>query len=115
MVKIVSDVKGFQGYVITPDYMNIQQVRAFEDAFFGDLAKLSEEEKDRRVFVSVSDERLIPFLLDFVTEWHIKNVPEEPTLENFPQTPRRDAHALISEISQGIFEMWRGEVEVPNE
>lgn len=94
--------------------MNILQVRAFEDAFFGDLDEVSKTQKDARVFLSVSDERLLPFLLGFVTEWHIKNVPEKPTLETFPQTPRRPAHDLIVAISQGAYEIWRGEAEVPN-
>lgn len=113
---VVSDV--FSGFVVLPDYMNIRQVRQFEDAFFGDIDKLqkqAEEEEERRIFLSVNDEKMLPVLLDFIQEWHLRGIPEKPELETFPQTPRAQAHALVSELSQTLYGIWKGEIEIPNE
>lgn len=113
-MRVDVDVKPFKGHVILPEFLNILQVRRFEDAYFGLLSEI-EQDGDRRVFYSVLDEKMLPVLLGLVLEWHIEGVPEKPTIENFPQTPRGPAHDLLNRISSAVYEIWRGEVEVPNE
>ena len=111
-MRVDSDVKNFSGHVILPDFMNILQVRAFEDAYFGDV---NEAKKDNeRIFFSVSDEKMLTFLLGFVSEWNIENIPEKPTRETFPQTPRKKAHEFIKNLTAKCFELYVGEIEVPN-
>ena len=111
-MRVDSEIKKFSGHVVLPDFMNILQVRAFEDAYFGDVNEAKEDGK--RVFLSVSDEKMLAFLLGFVSEWHLENVPEKPTQETFPQTPRGKAHELIKKLSAKCLELYAGEIEVPN-
>ena len=112
-MKLESKLEKFPGYVILPDFMNIRQVRQFEDAYFGDLNELTKA-PEARVFVSVSDERILPFILDFVKEWHIDGLPDKPKLEDIPMTPIHVSHEFIQWIASALFTMWKGE-EVPNE
>ena len=111
-MKIESPVKKFTGSVTLPDYLNIGQVRAFEDAYFGDPNKVITE--GERAFVSVSDEKMLPVILDIVLEWNLKGQPEQPTLETLVMTPQKVGHEMVSWISGELYKLWRGE-EVPNE
>lgn len=112
-MKIDSPVKRFPGHVILPDFLNIRQVRAFEDA----LPDLNEAQADenKRVWFSVADEKRLPVLFMVVSEWHIEGVPEHPTLDTFPMTPLKDAHSLIEWIFAAVRDLWLGETTVPNE
>ena len=101
----------FKGYVELPEYLNIAQVRAFEDSL-GDLNE-GDEAGDKRVWISISDEKRLPVILLCVKEWHIEGVPEKPTLETFPMTPLKDAHDLVDTIFREISKLWMGET-VPN-
>ena len=112
-MKIESPVKRFTGHVILPDFLNIGQVRAFEDAYFGDPNQIVSE--GARAFVSVSDEKMLPVILDIVQEWHIEGQPTEPTVETVVMTPQKDGHALVAWLGGELFNMWRGETDIPNE
>jgi hypothetical protein len=107
--------KRFSGYVILPEFLNLLQVRAFEDSLGDPNDEIDENMRNKRVWVSVADEKRLPVILQIVKEWHITGVPENPTIDNFPMTPISDSHALISEIYAGIYKLWIGESLVPNE
>jgi len=113
MGKCESPVKEFSGYVILPDFLNVRQVRAFEDAYFGDPNEITQE--GRRAFISVGDEKVLPVLLDIVREWHIEGLPEKPTLEEIPMTPAEAGHNLVKWLSGELYRMYTGEKQVPNE
>lgn len=102
----------FNGHVVLPDFLNILQVRAFEDSM-GDLNEQASLDEDKKVWISIGDEKRLPVVLSIVKEWHVEGVGENPTLETFPMTPLLQAHALITEIYTGIYRLWLGE-QVPN-
>lgn len=97
------------GHVILPDFLNILQVRKFEDAIGSPT-----EDDGGRVWVSVPDSKRLPVILEIVQEWHIKGVPDKPTIETFPMTPIKDAHQLVDELFMAIWSIWAGE-QVPND
>ena len=101
----------YKGYVVLPDFLNIVQVRKFEDAL-GDPNDQPEENK--RIWFSVSDSKRLPVILELVKEWHIDGLPEKPTLETFPMTPLAEAHALVNDLFMGVYRLWSGE-QVPND
>ena len=111
-MRVDSTVTEFPGFVILPAFLTFPQCRAFEDAFFGDLNEL-EHSNGNKVFVSVNDEKLLPVLFLVVQEWHLEKIPEQPSIETFPSTPRGPSHELIFLLSRAIYELWKGE-EVPN-
>jgi hypothetical protein len=111
-MKHESKVKKFGGYIVLPEFLNIRQVRAFEDSL-GSLDN-SELDGEKRVWKSVEDEKRLPVLFAVVSEWHIEGVPEQPTLETFPMTPLGDAHDFIAWAYMLIRDLWIGEI-VPNE
>lgn len=112
MARRESPVEQFPGHIILPDFLNVRQVRVFEDAYFGDPNEA--KQKGKRVFISVEDERILPVILDIVQEWHLENMPEKPTIETFPMTPVSVGHALISWISKELYKLYVGEVKDPN-
>ena len=107
-----SPVEKFSGYVILPDFLNILQVRAFEDAYFGDPNELNR--KGKKVFLSVSDEKMLPVILSIVQEWHIEGQPEKPTIETFVMSPVSDGHEFVRWLGGLLYNLWKGETEVPN-
>jgi hypothetical protein len=112
-VKIEIEQGKYNGHVILPEFLNILQVRKFEDSL-GDIDAGQADEENKRIWLSVSDERRLPVLFDIVEEWHIEGIPEEPAVETFPMTPLTDAHAVIDKIYGGILKLWTGE-QVPND
>ena len=93
-MKKESPVEKFPGHVVLPDYMNAPQVRAFEDAYFGD-PNAERPKKGERVYRTVQDAEMIPVFISAVQEWHIEGVPEKPSIETFPMTPQPAAHDLV--------------------
>lgn len=112
-MKRESPVERYPGHVILPEFLNVLQVRMFEDAYFGDPN--DREEKEKKVYVSVSDEKMLPVLFKTVSEWHLENIPENPTIETFPMTPAKDGHALVMWLSGEVYKMYAGETDIPNE
>lgn len=112
-MKIDIEQGKYKGHVILPEFLNILQVRKFEDSL-GDINTGQADEENKRVWLSVSDEKRLPVVLDIVSEWHVDGIPDKPTVETFPMTPIAAAHGVIDKIYSGIFEMWTGET-VPNE
>lgn len=113
MTTHTSPNKVFTGTIELPDYLNILQVRAFQDAYFGDPNALPPE-TGKKVYRSVEDLKILPVLLDIVLKWEIKRMPEKPTLETFPMTPAADAHDFIAWVSGEVYKIFKGEAEIPN-
>lgn len=109
---INSPVEHFAGTVTLPDFLNILQLRKFQDGFFGDPNEVREEGK--KAFLSVSDQRVLPAVLDIVLEWKLNNVPDKPTMESFPMTPYDKAHELLMWLVMEIYRIYTGEMEIPN-
>ncbi len=106
-MKKESPIEKFPGYVILPEWWDTSQVRAFEDAYFGNI-NVSEDENNL-VFKSVAVDRLVPFILEIVEEWHIDNVVKEPSKkEDIP-------HLVNDWLKKELHKIWQSETQVPNE
>lgn len=102
----------FKGYVELPEFMNLEQVRQFEESLT--IVDKKKQEGVKTVELTAPDEKRLPVLLSVVTEWHIENIPEKPTLKTFPMTPAPLSHALVWEIYQALLNIWKGE-DVPKD
>ena len=102
----------FVGHCELPDFLTLTQCRAFEDAYFGDPDKLNED-GSKKVWLSVNDEKMLPVLISIVKEWHIDNIPETPTPETFPGSPRKHSSQIISQLASAVLKLWNGE-DIPN-
>jgi len=89
--KIESPVDRFPGHVILSDPLTYPQVFAFEDAI---KAANEQREKDPENFGRMFY-CWLPGILPCVEEWHIKGIPEHPTQDTFPATPRLAAANLM--------------------
>ncbi len=87
--------------------MNPAQVRAFENALFGDRPSAEAEEGKAFAFTSVSRERMIPFLLEFVKEWHIDKVPDKPEAGDIP-------YKVVNWVASALVPLWEEEITIPN-
>lgn len=103
---ITSTAKRFPGTVVLPDALTFPQLIAAQDAF-----EAAREYQDGNV--SRWQRALLPGVLACVSEWHIEGVPESPTAENFPATPRKDVSVLFGAILAGILTLVQGENELP--
>ena len=102
-MKVESKLKNHKGYIILPDFLTLSQVRAFEDAFFGEQAV----DKDTTLY-SVSVERMLPFILENVKEWHLEGVPDKPTGEEV-------RYKVVMWVSRQFNKLWQDELDIPNE
>jgi len=100
--------------VVFPDFLILPQVRAFEDALDEIEEIRKDAPKDSRVFISKLDAVYLPVILSIVAEWNIKGLPDKPTMESFPLTPRKETAALIAWLVDEIRRIWIGEIEIPN-
>ncbi len=108
---IYSQSKRFKGSVIITDPLTIPQAQLIEAG----MRLPKEESTDGRVWLSVIDSNQLPAILACVETWSLENVPEKPTLETFPASPRAESHKLIEWIFREIMSVYLGEAEVPNE
>lgn len=74
-----------------------------------------ESAKDGRVWLSVVDANQLPAILGCVENWELENIPEKPTLETFPASPRAETHKLIDWLFHELLTVYFGEATVPNE
>lgn len=78
MKKVTSTVAQFPGYVVLYDPLPLIKQADFEDAM------QAAREVDTKLIVSRSQAILLPGLLGCVAEWHLENMPDPVTPENFP-------------------------------
>jgi len=120
--KIESPVERFSGHVIIADPMTMPQVLAIEESliksnvFFDDKKdKEGRRFLKRNAMTGMLDSEAIRGIMPCVEEWHLGNIPENVSAENFPFTPRPASHELIQWLLDEILKIYLGEIEVPNE
>jgi len=114
MPVITSPVKRFPGTVALPDHFTLPQVVDYETAGEKLIETVSSIPEGGRIAFTKTDEIKLPAILGIVSEWHIEGVPETPTIESFPLTPRHDAHNLVDWLMGEITRVYTGEIEIPN-
>jgi hypothetical protein len=86
---------------------------AFQDAL-SEVRKLRENEGDN-LSVQKLHFALLPSLIACVEEWHIENMPDEVTVDNFPATPTLQSGELIAWLQEEIMLIVTDAGTVPNE
>lgn len=109
-MKLESPVKRFPGYVVLPEYLTIPQVQAITKA----LGDPNEIPGGKLVWQADADVKNVPVVLACISEWHLSGVPENPTVETFPMSPRKSAHDLIQWLAGAVMKLWDAEEEIPN-
>ncbi len=107
---ITSQSKTWTGTVTIFDRLVLSQVELVEAAL-SDMPPITEG----KVALTALDKPRLPALLACVEKWELKGFPDPVTVENFPLTPRRQAHDLIMQIFAEIAKVYNGELDVPNE
>ena len=92
-----------------PDYLNLAQTLAWEEAV-GSLRDKEAEAMTQREFAK----SFLPGVLEIVQEWHLEGLPERMTAATFPFSPHRDAYKLIQWLIKEIGSLYSGE-QVPND
>ena len=106
-----STVGKFPGYVILPDFLNLPQVRKFEDALIATQEIYGSEKTST---YGILDEKQLPAILECVVEWHIEGIPDKPNEVTFPLTPKKAASELVRLIFSRLLDIYTGEIEIPN-
>lgn len=68
--------------------------------------------KAKLTWSSREDVHFIPVILQCVEKNNLENWPENI---DFPASPRRESHLLVTTLWQELWKIYRGETEVPNE
>ena len=113
---IASTIAAFAGEVVIPSRLTMPQVMAWEAATNEQaefIQKLTEEKRERFTFSEI-DRIFTPILCELVEEWHIEGVPDKPTPDTFPGSPRLASHQLIEWIGGEIRKVYIGEIDIPN-
>ena len=108
MAIITSPVDSFPGTVNCPDVLTLPQALAIE-TMMSDVKALGE--KPSRVAL---DNVTMPVLLPLFSDWKIDGVPEHPTVDNFPASPRAASAVLCAWLFNAVFSVYIGETEIPN-
>lgn len=111
---ITSPIAEFAGTVVIPSRLTLPQVMAWETATDEQTAFLEKLADGERYKTSQVDHLFLPVICELAQEWHIEGVPDKPTPETFPMTPRRAAHEFIVWLGTEIRKVYTGEIEVPN-
>jgi len=103
---ITSPVKRFAGTVTLPDGYTFPQIIAFDKA----LADARSDDKTNTEVWFAALRGMIPC----VEAWNLAGVPQQPTPETFPATPRASASALVSWLFTEISKSQTDEGDDPN-
>jgi hypothetical protein len=107
---IISPIERYKGSVTIADPITIPQAQAVEAG----MTK-PESGEDGRVWLSVIDTMQLPAVIACVEKWELTNIPDNPTAENFPASPRKDSHKLVEWIFSEIQKVYFGELDIPFE
>ena len=122
-MKVEITGKTFNGYVILFDQLTLPQVELVEEArdTLPKTRKYKGKDDNGKVVDKVGYERTsldkprLPAILACVKEWSVTHIPERPTPDNFPMTPRAEANEMLGIIFLNIQKVYNGELEIPNE
>ncbi len=109
MSKTIQVTGKWSGSVEIADPLNIQQAQLVNDSL-----QLPQKNEDGTYYTVALDAGKIPAIIGCVTKWSLKDFPEIVTLETFPASPRKAAHALIDLLHAELVKIYIGELEVPN-
>lgn len=128
---ITSTITGFTGTVVLKQPLHLDDVFAIEDALDKSaidepsvfwtktnemLKRLDEEGKPIKVvWSSRQDSNFLTAILKCSERFTIDGMPEKPTLETFPMTPRGKAGEFIRLLWDELQKIYSGEIEIPNE
>lgn len=104
--QVTSPLKSFPGTVTLPDGYTFPQIIAFDKAL--DEALRGDKSKSEQWYA------LLRGLIPCVESWALEGVPEHPTPETFPATPRAEAHKLVSWLLDESQRVQIGEGADPN-
>lgn len=108
---ITSPYIRWAGTVTIADPMFLPQAEAFEASM-----TLPDELKDKKGNISLLDidRQRFPALLACVESWDLDGIPNPPTFETFPLSPRPDSHEIQDWIWREIRTVYLGELKIPN-
>ena len=127
MKVITSPSTIWKGSVVLADPLTMPQVREIDIAMSTilDADRMDKADQKRiyksivdgesKIFLSATDEVMLPAILACVTEWKLENFPETVTLETFPMSPRPESHKLIDWLFKEVQKVYNGEMSIPNE
>ena len=75
--RIESPLVKWQGYIVVPQYLNFRRLAEWESA----IRSLGEDGSSNLFKMT---DTVLPFICDFVLEWHIEKLPEKLTPDDFP-------------------------------
>jgi hypothetical protein len=129
--KIAVDLKGFKGSVTLAEPLNLQQVFEIENAKDAAtsvepssywsmvntaLKNLNDDGTVKEMqWSSRSDKFFLVAILACAEKFEINGLPENLTVDTFPMTPRKTAHALVELLWLELNKIYDGEIEIPNE
>jgi hypothetical protein len=116
-------VKHFKGTVSLCEPLTMPQVIAIDKSVVlrGEYFEERGEGDKRGYYLkpdtawSSPDNEALKAILECVDEWHLDNVPEDVTLATFPGSPRQASKDLISWLWGEVLDVYKGDVEIPNE
>jgi len=128
---VLSAIEGYQGRVILRAPLNLEQVFAIEtaqdaaaeiepSAFWTKVNELRDIKGDdgkilKASWSSHSDKYFLEAILTCAEKFEIEGIEENPTLENFPMTPRDKARDFVQLVWDELQIIYNGERAVPNE
>ena len=101
---VLSPIKEFPGQVVLFDPLNMHQVLAWEHGIKD--AKLTEG-----ATLSEVNAAYLPGIIACVQKWELSGVPNDPTPDNFPMSPRISTAKLIDWLIGEISKVYFGEVD----
>lgn len=101
---ITSPVKRFPGTVVMPDALTFPQFIAWHKAI----------NTSRPMGGAEGAHEIVKGLLVIVQEWHIENLPDPLTAENFPSTPTSSVSKLLAWLRDDVDNMLDEADEAPN-
>lgn len=116
MTKILtSPVKRFSGTVELSDPLTFPQYMAWSKAVEAAVVMRENVTVATVGYDDIVTEVMLPAILACVEAWHIAGVPDKPTVETFPATPRMSAGRLIAWLAGEIGAVISEEDEEKNE
>lgn len=112
---LTSPVKRFSGTVELSDPLTFPQYMAWSKAVEAAVVMRENVTVATVGYDDIVTEVMLPAILACVEAWHIAGVPDKPTVETFPATPRMSAGRLIAWLAGEIGAVISEEDEEKNE
>ena len=107
LLRFESPVARWQGYIMVRSYLNFPTLARWEKVVgsLGDGANPS---------LSAMVENILPFVCEFVDEWHMDSLPEKMTVEDLPGSPEL-LNWLVNVINEVFEHTTTIEADLPKE